>query len=106
MQKQMIPWSVLNKLIESNQDVEFSFELAITFLVVKWYEKAQDDKMSKAMLRLLSRYIDAYDLHLFYVDVKKRKIMADKVMSLFEEKNWDKAEIPEPFKKLYEENTK
>jgi len=104
MSKEMIPWSVLRDLVENNQTVEFSFELAITFLVIKWYEKAEEGKLSKAMTRLLSKYIEAYDMHLFYVDMKKRKTMSDKLMSIFESKNWSMSDIPDPFKTMYDQN--
>ena len=106
LSRERLPWSVLRNLIEINQKVEYTFEISITYLVVKWYEKAKEDKPSKALLRLLSKYIDAYDLHLFYVDMQKRKIMTDKLMSVFEEKNWSKDDVPEPFKTIYEQNKK
>lgn len=104
MEKEMIPWSILKNLIETNEEVEYSFQLAVTFLVVKWYHKAQQKEFPKAMLRLLSRYIEAYDQHLFYVDSKRRQIIADKVASMFEEKDWSKEVIPEPFKNMYDQN--
>lgn len=101
--EQKISYNNLKHIKSKYENVKEAFGITLAILASRWLEKAQDPKLSKGMLRLLSKYMPIYDRFLYEQEKELHK-EAVKALASYKIEDYSKTNLDNPYDKIYEKN--